>query len=117
MKLSDYKGEEALLVLADLIEPVGEIMTDKEVLKDLTKGGNKFSAIAVAIRKHTKAVIALLAALERKDPVEYAHEVTLATLPAKLLEILNDPELAQLFTSQGQTGDATSFGSASEKTE
>lgn len=117
MKLTDYKGEEALIVLADIIEPVGEIVTDKEFLDNLKKGGNKFRAISLAIRNHTKAVIALLAALERKDPSEYANEVSLATLPAKLLEIVNDKELAQLFTSQGRTGDATSYGSASEKAE
>lgn len=31
MKLSEYQGEAALDILADLIEPAGEIMTDKEI--------------------------------------------------------------------------------------
>ena len=31
MKLSDYEGEQALDVLADLIEPAMEIMADKEM--------------------------------------------------------------------------------------
>ena len=31
MKLSDIKGERALDVLADMIEPVAEIMGDKEI--------------------------------------------------------------------------------------
>lgn len=118
MKLSDYKGAEALNVLADLIEPVGEIVSDKEILDILRKkGSNKLSAVSLAIRNHTKSVIAILAALERKTPEEYENEVTLYTLPKALLDVLNDPELAQLFTSRGQTGDAISFGSASAKTE
>ena len=31
MKLSEYQGEAALDLLADLIEPAGEIMSEKEI--------------------------------------------------------------------------------------
>ena len=31
MKLSEYQGEAALDILADLIEPAGEIMADKQI--------------------------------------------------------------------------------------
>jgi hypothetical protein len=33
MKLSDYKGEEALDVLADIIEPLANIITDEDIQK------------------------------------------------------------------------------------
>lgn len=115
MKLSDYKGEEALEVLADIIEPAAEIFSDKEVVDGFKNPAKRLKAVSVALRKHKKPVIALLAALERKDPEEY--EVGVLTLPAKLLEILNDKELLELFTSQAQTGDATSSASASESIE
>ena len=31
MKLSEYQGEAALALLADVIEPAGEIISDKEI--------------------------------------------------------------------------------------
>ena len=117
MRLSDIKGADALNVIADLIEPVGEIMTDKEILQNLRKGGNKLTAISLALRNHSKASISILATLDGKSAEEYTRTLTVGTLPLKLLELLNDPAVIQLFFSQGQTGAATSSGSASAKTE
>lgn len=114
MKLSEVQGDAALDLLADILEPVGEIMGDKEVAA-AAKGQNKMKAVSVAIKGHKKAVIEILARLDGVDPKEY--KVNVLTLPVKLLELLNDKELVQLFTWQGQTGDATSSGSVSENTE
>ena len=116
MKLSDFKGEKALDILADLIEPASEVFGDKEVLAAF-QGGKRLNAVKLAIKNHKPAVIKILAVLEGETPEEYAEKITLFTLPMKLLQILNDPELLQAFSSQGQTGDATSSGSASESTE
>ena len=113
MKLSEYQGEAALDILADLIEPAGEIMTDKEIGEVFKK--NRFRAIGLAIKNHKKAVMQILATMDGVPVDEYKCNVF--TLPVKVLELLNDPELVQLFTSQGQTGDANSSGSASENTE
>ena len=49
-------------------------------------------------------------------PVE-EYKCNVFTLPVKILELLNDPDIVQLFTYQGQTGDAKSSGSASENIE
>ena len=113
MKLSEYQGEAALDILADLIEPVGEIMTDKEIGEVFKK--NRFRAIGLAIKNHKKAVMQIMATMDGVPVDEYNCNVF--TLPVKILEILNDPDIVQLFTYQGQTGDANSSGSASENTE
>ena len=113
MKLSEYQGEAALDILADLIEPAGEIMSDKQI-GDVFKE-NKFKAIGIAIKNHKKAVMQILATMDGVPVDEYKCNVF--SLPVKILEILNDPDLVQLFTYQGQTGDANSSGSASENTE
>ena len=113
MKLSEYQGEAALDILAELIEPAGEIMSDKhlgEVFKE-----NRFKAIGMAIKNHKKAVMQILATMDGIPVDEYKCNVF--SLPVKILEILNDPEMIQLFQYQGQTGDANSSGSASENTE
>ena len=109
MKLSEYQGEAALDILADLIEPAGEIMSDKEIGDVFKK--NRFKAIGLAIKNHKKAVMQILATMDGIPVDEYKCNVF--TLPVKILEILNDPELVRLFTYQGQTGDANSSGSAS----
>ena len=109
MKLSEYQGEAALDLLADLIEPAGEIMTDKEI--GAVYKENRFKAIKLAIKNHKMAVIQILALMDGVPVEEYKCNVF--SLPVKLLELLNDPYLVQLFTYQGQTGGATSSGSAS----
>ena len=113
MKLSEYQGEAALDILADLIEPAGEIMSDKEIGDVFKK--NRFKAIGLAIKNHKKAVIQIMATMDGVPVDEYKCNVF--TLPVKILELLNDSELIRLFTYQGQTGDANSSGSASENTE
>ena len=108
-RLSEYRGEEALDLLADLIEPAAEIMQDKE-LATLFKEKNMAAAAKTAIKNHKRAVLEIMARLDGVDPNEYAPSIF--ALPAKLLEILNDPELVNLFTSQGQITEQTSSGSA-----
>ena len=113
MKLSEYQGEAALDILADLIEPAGEIMSDKEIGEVFKE--NRFRAIGLAIKNHKKAVIQILATMDGVPADEYKCNVF--TLPVKILELLNDPDIIHLFTYQGQMGDAISSGSASENIE
>ena len=113
MKLSEYQGEAALDILADLIEPAGEIMSDKEIGEVFKE--NRFKAIGMAIKNHKKSVMQIMATIDGVPVDEYKCNVF--TLPVKILELLNDPDLIQLFTYQGQTGDANSSGSVSENTE
>ena len=114
MKLSEIKGEQALDVLADLIEPASEIMTDKMVAAT-AKSGQKMRAIKLAIKNHKKAVIEILAALDGADVDNY--EVNVLTLPAKLLEIFNDPMVMNLFSSQVEKTEKTSSTPAMENIE
>lgn len=109
MKLSDFKGEAALDALADLIEPVADVAGDKEVV-DYVRSKQYILAVKSAIKNHKRSVITILAVLDGADPETYKPGLT--TLPAKLLEILNDPELTDLFFSQEQTEVQTISGSA-----
>ena len=109
MKLSEVKGEKALDMFADLIEPITEILDDKEIAKiwksRKTKDGQTLKsvlgkAVSVAIKNHKTAVITILAILDDVPVEEY--ECNILSLPKKLLDILNDPAIFDLFTSQGQ---------------
>ena len=100
MRLSDIKNEQALDTLADILEPASEILADEQV-KEITKSGQpKLKLAGYIIKNHKKAVIEILARLDGCDPANYSF--TLLSLPKKVMEILTDPELADLFTSQGQ---------------
>lgn len=112
MKISDYRGEEALDLLADIIEPAAAIMADKEVAQISRSGGPVIKLIKPMIKNHKKEVIEILAVLDGEDPKEYAKKVNLFTLPKKLLDVVNDPDMRNLFSSQGQNAEETSSTSA-----
>lgn len=116
MKISDYKGEEALDVLAELIEPAAAIMSDKDIA-EFARKKNRVMLIKTLIKNHKAEVIEVMAVLDREDPRQYAEKVNLFTLPKKLLEVFNDPDVMSLFTSQGQSVEETSSTSAMESTE
>lgn len=116
MKLSEYKGEQALDMLADLIEPAAAIMADKEVANFAKSGKPVVKLLKPLIKNHKPEVIEILAILDGENPKKYAEKINLFTLPSKLLEILNDPDLISLFTSQGKKTETFS-GSATESTE
>ena len=115
MKLSEYKGDDALDILADLIEPATEILTDLTVRKLLEK--KEFAkATSKAIKNHKKAVTTIVALLQGEDPETYKPNVL--TVPAVLLDVLNDPMIMELFFGQEQmSGEDTSFSSAVKNAE
>lgn len=117
MKLSDIKGEEALDVLADIIDPATEIMSDKEILHIYQSGQSKIKLIKFMLKKHKKSVIEILAILNQEDPEEYTEKINVLTLPMKLLEVVNDMELEEVFSLQGQEIELNTFGSATGNTE
>lgn len=102
MKLTDIQNEQALDVLADIIEPTAEILADEEVQR-IYKSEPKLKLATYIIRNYKKNIIEIMARLDGADPAEY--KFNLLTLPKKLLELLNDPDLADLFTSQAMNGE------------
>lgn len=112
-KISEINGEDALDVLADIVEPMAEILSDKQVT-DGFRSGMMIQAVKAAIKGHKKAVLEVMATLDG-EPVE-TYAPNLVTLPVKIMELLNDPMLQGLFSSESQT-DAASSGSATESIE
>lgn len=127
MKLSDIKGDRVIDVVADLIEPVANIATDKTVtLFKREKPPEGMTAREFAVQKirkgapvllkeHKADVVAILAAIKGVSPDEYAEGLNMATLLRDCIELMTDGEFLSLFTSAMQTGQPS--GSASENTE
>lgn len=119
-RLSDFKGEESLEVLADIMIPLSVILADPD-LKDLGEDKKKTVAqiIQPMIKKHKKELIQILARLNEQSEEEYKASMSLLTLPKDVLTLVNDPEVQSLFPSQNQIAKKSnaSSGSAMENTE
>lgn len=117
MRLTDIKGEEALDFLADIMDPIISIMSDKEV-QDAFRADDRLTAIKLLLRSHKKETIQIMAIMDGEgDAVEaYTEKVNILTLPKKLLALFNDPEVMALFTSQGQMTDGADSGPVTEST-
>ena len=114
MKLSEYKDDEALDVLADLIEPTAFILADKDMRDSLRKCSNEAQQASIVIKTHKNEVMRILAAINGVPADEY--HCNLLTLPRQVMEIMNDEDLMDFFKSWGQTEGENNSGSASAST-
>jgi len=113
-KLSEIQNEDALDVVAEIIDPVVSMCQDEE-LKKVMKTGDKLQSVKVAIKNHKSEVMTILAALDG-EPLE-TYKVNLIQLPLKLLELFNDPDMQSFLVEQGLMISDTSSGSATESIE
>ena len=100
MKLSEIKGEKAIEIMADLLDPIAEIVGDKEIEKAYNEKVTYLEIAKIAIKRHTRAITTILALLDGQNPETY--EVSLLSLPKKVVEILEDEELKDLFQLQAR---------------
>lgn len=110
MKISDFKGEAAFDLLADIIEPASKIFGDEEIRNIVTakEGENKRDigkAAAAVCKKHKKEAIEILAAVTGQTPEEFnANPFEIIALVASLLsEAMAD--VATVFFSPEQKTD------------
>lgn len=127
MKLSDIKGERAIEVIAEIIDPIANIATDKEARllfqrEKLPEGvsaedfviGRIRNGLPKLLSSHKHDIISILAAIEGVSAKEYSETLDILKLMRDCTELLNDPSFKMLFFS-AQSG--TSSGSAPENTE
>lgn len=115
MKLSEIRGEEALDLLVDLIDPITLIIADDEIVSTYKSGKPKIVLVKKLIENHKKEVLTILALLNKEDPKTFNPSILV--LPKLILDLLNDQELMDLFHSQNQMTGSESSGSAMETTE
>ena len=114
-RLSDYKGEEAIELWADLLDPVTKILANKEV-SNAAKAGKPILVIAKEMLKtNAKEVTEILLRIDDTP-------LTGLSIPARLISMLNEmqesEELRGFFNSAEQEKTAEeSSGSATENTE
>ena len=130
MKLSDIKGDRVLDVIADIIDPIANVVQDKDVAamfkreavpegmdardffaKRMCKG------LPVLFKGHKADIIAIMAAIEGVTPEQYAASLDFPKLFTDVMELVTDNAFFD-FLSLSETGkDADAPGSASASSE
>ncbi len=116
MEISQFKNEDAIDLLADLIDPTSKILADPKIAEAVKARYSKLHIAKIALKEHKKEVIEILATLDGKTVEEYS--CTPVTIIKDLLVLLNDEELKSFFSEQQAimtTGGASTF--ATENTE
>jgi len=112
MKLSDYKGEDAIELLADIIEPAIDIISDDAIRDAVRANKTRMELIKLVLKGHKKEILEIMARIDGEDPATYQPNVFV--LPMRLIELLNDSDLMELFRSQTRIESDASSGSAME---
>lgn len=130
MKLSDIKGDRVLDVIADIIDPIANIVQDKDVatmfkreaVPDGMDARDFFAkrmckGLPVLLKSHKADIIAVMAAIEGVTPEQYAESLDFPKLFTDVMELVTDNALLD-FLSSSETGKgAGAPGSVSESFE
>lgn len=114
-RLSDYEGDEAIELWADLLEPIARILADEQI-KELYQSGKPKLLLAKEILKSHKADAEEI--INRIDPTPFNALTLGPRVFSYLAEIEETEELKDFFdTGEQAKTDGVSFGSATENTE
>jgi len=123
MKLSEIKGDRAVEVIADLIEPVANIASDKECAdlfsvkpvkgedRNVTARKHLVKKVPLLLKTHKRDVIQIIATLDGKS----IDDMNLFNIMQSLISMIQDEALIQLFTSAAQSVEETPPTDTSEK--
>lgn len=98
-KLSDYKGDEAIELWADLIEPIAKILADKTIADTYKSGKPKILLAKEILKTHKKEAADILL---RIDPAPLNGLNIIMRLIEVLLEIEGSEELRGFFGTAGK---------------
>lgn len=114
-KLSDYKGDEAIELWADLLEPLTKILGDKKIQNVIQSGKPKLLIAKEILKAHKKEATEILL---RVDPEPIDGLNIIVRLVAVLADIGENEEIKTFFgfAEQEQT-DTESGGSVTENIE
>ena len=113
MRLSAFKDEKAIEVVAALLGPISRI-AQNEKNQEARGEGKSMLDFAIAILKNNATDVKdMLAILADEDPGKY--HCSAATVLRDVFHMISDPEMMELFGVQSKT--PPSSGSVSESTE
>lgn len=113
-KLSDYQGEEAIELWADLLEPATKIIGDPQVANVVKSGKPPFIIASEILKSHKEEAMNIML---RIDPTPIDGMNIITRLVSLVLEFMNNDDLKGFFASAGQANtEQESSGSATVNT-
>ena len=112
-KLSDYKGEDTIEVIANLYEPFSKILANDEV-KEAFQGGGSMIKVAVETLKRCKKEVSEILLIIDPTPINGVN--VFFRFLGFLNDLAEDEMFSDFFTSAGQ-GKTTAFGGLTESIE
>lgn len=128
MKLSNIKGDRVLDVIADIIDPIANMVQDKDVaamfkreaVPDGMDARDFFAkrmckGLPVLLKSHKADIIAIMAAIEGVTPEQYAASLDFPKLFTDVMELVTDDAFLNFLSSSetGKGADAPGAASAS----
>ena len=126
MKLSDIKGDRVLDVIADIIDPIANIVQDKDVaamfereaVPDGMDARDFFAkrmckGLPVLLKGHKADIIAIMAAIGGVTPEQYAESLDFPKLFTDVMELVTDNALLDFLSSSETKKGADAPGAAS----
>ena len=113
MKLSEFKGEDAIELLADIMEPAANIMSDPEIKEMYLAKAVNAKIAAYILREHPDEILDIYCVMNKTTK----DTATPITLLQATIDVMNDDALLSLFTSQVQNEEEESSGPVMENTE
>ena len=113
-KLSDFKDEKGIEIAARILAIIMDILANKKNANQAT-AKTPLAMFSAFMQNSPEEMKKIFAILSEKDENNYTCNG--AEAMTNMLILANDSILVGLFTSQGQTGDATSSGSVLENIE
>lgn len=121
MRLSDYKGEAVIDLIGEIVEPIGALFKDEEIVSLFSKKGNNeprniTEIVKIACKNHKNDIMEILAAINGQTVEQY--QPTLTEFIAQAVFLFKDltKDIMTVFTSSEQKTEKESFGSATENT-
>lgn len=114
-KISDYKGDSAIDLYAEILEPIGEILQDKEISQALSNKKSIMHIVGIAFRKYKEAVKKIVLSV---DDTEIDGKNIFSRFTTIFVDVLNDKDFIDFFKQAEQVmTDNESSGFATESTE
>lgn len=114
MEFKEYRNEDAIDMLADLIDPATTILQDKDLALAAKKGGT-FKLAKLVMKKYPKELLEILARVDGADVNNYS--ISAPQILMKLIKLMNDEDMMYFFGLAGQSESKGSSGSATANTE
>lgn len=98
-KLSDYKGEEAIELWADLLEPIAELISSKEIADTIKSGASKITIAKTILKNNPDKAVSIL---ERIDDTPVDGMNVIVRLIELLAEMGSNDTVKSFFGYAGQ---------------